>query len=67
MVVQKAINNLRERPKEERSAVAGGIAVAVVIILFLAWAILFFKRIQDNRPQIQPQDTLQQVQNSAGN
>ena len=46
MVVQKTINNLKERPHDERKAVAGGIAVFVVVILLGAWAILFFKKIQ---------------------
>lgn len=46
MVIQKAINNLKEKPKDERKAVAGGIAIAIVIILFFGWAFLFFKKIQ---------------------
>lgn len=46
MVIQKAVDNLKEKPKEERKAVAGGIAFGVVVILFLAWAFLFFKKIQ---------------------
>lgn len=46
MVVQKTINNLKDRPKDERKAVAGGVAIFVIVILLVAWAILFFKRIQ---------------------
>lgn len=46
MVVQKTIDNLKDRPKDERTTVAGGIAIMVVVVLLAAWAILFFKRIQ---------------------
>ena len=46
MVVQKAIDNLKDRPKDERKVVAGGIAILVIAVLLVAWAILFFKRIQ---------------------
>ncbi|QQG37746.1 MAG: hypothetical protein HYS26_03930 [Candidatus Kaiserbacteria bacterium] len=46
MVIEKTINNLKEKPKDERKAVAGGIAIAVVIILFIGWAFLFLKKIQ---------------------
>ncbi len=46
MVVQKAINNLKEGPKEDKVAVAGGIAVSVVAVLLIAWAIFFFRSIQ---------------------
>ena len=46
MVIQKAIDNLKDKPKDDRKAVAGGIAIAVVAILFIGWAIIFFKNIQ---------------------
>ncbi len=46
MVVQKTIDNLKDKPKDERKALAGGIAFAVVILLFFAWAFFFFKKIQ---------------------
>lgn len=41
MVFQQTIENLRERPHDERRAVAGGIAIGVVVILFLGWAFIF--------------------------
>lgn len=37
---------LKERSTDEKTAVAGGIAIAVVLILFIGWAILFFKKVQ---------------------
>lgn len=52
MVVQKTINNLKERPKEERAVVAGGIAVSLVIVLLVAWAIFFFRSVQRNSEQL---------------
>jgi len=45
MVIQKAVDNLKERPKDERKAVAGGIAVTVVAVLFIAWSIFFLKNL----------------------
>lgn len=46
MVIQKTINNLKDKPNDEKKVVAGGIAIAVVIALFLGWAFFFFKKIQ---------------------
>ena len=51
MVVQRTINTLRERPKDERVAVAGGIAIAIVTILFFGWAIFFFRGINNQAAQ----------------
>ncbi len=52
MVVQKTINNLKERPHDERKAVAGGIAIFVVIVLMIAWGFVFLKRIQSGSQQV---------------
>src|SRR3989344_3053059 len=46
MVIQKAIDNLKGKPKDDKKVVAGGIAIAVVVILFIGWSILFLKKIQ---------------------
>jgi uncharacterized protein HemX len=46
MVIQKGIDNLKGRPKDERVAVASGVALAVVAILFFGWIIYFFHKIQ---------------------
>lgn len=52
MVIQKTVNNLKDRPKDDRKAVAGGIAIFVIVVLLIAWAILFFKRIQSGAQQV---------------
>ncbi len=52
MVVQKTIGNLKDRPKDERKVVAGGIAIFVISVLLIAWAILFFRRIQSGQLQV---------------
>ncbi len=52
MVLQRTIDNLRERPHHERRAVALGIAVSVMLILFLCWGIYFFRTI--GSPDLKP-------------
>lgn len=37
---------LRERTKEEKTAIAGSVALGVVIILFLGWLVYFFHGIE---------------------
>lgn len=54
MVLQKAVDNLKGRPMNERKAVASGIAMLIVAILFIGWGILFFKNIQRTREQAEP-------------
>ena len=44
--MQKAIDNLKAGPKEDKVAVASGIAVSVVVVLLAAWAIYFFHNLQ---------------------
>ena len=41
MVVQKSIDNLKERPKDEKTAVATGGAAIVVLILLIGWGFWF--------------------------
>lgn len=52
MVVQKAINNLKAGPKEDKVAVASGIAISFVVILLIAWAIFFFRGIAKGTQQL---------------
>jgi len=44
-MVKQMVEDLKGRPKDEKTAVAGGAAVLVVTILFLAWGFFFFKKI----------------------
>ncbi len=52
MVVQKALNNLKEGSKDDKVAVASGIAISVVVILLAAWAIFFFRNIQKGTQEV---------------
>ena len=45
MVLQRTIENLRERPKEERKSIALGISAAVMASLFIGWAMYFFRTV----------------------
>jgi hypothetical protein len=40
--MRKTIHQLRERPKEDRLAVAGSVATGVVVVLFVGWIGAFF-------------------------
>lgn len=48
--MKKAIDDLKEKPKEERTAVAGSIAVMVVVLLLVGWGFFFLKRITSGAP-----------------
>ncbi|MEY4747596.1 MAG: hypothetical protein RLZZ416_645 [Candidatus Parcubacteria bacterium] len=52
MAVSDKINNLKQGPKEDKVAVASGIAVSVVVVLLVAWAIFFFRNIQRGSQQL---------------
>lgn len=47
MVVQKTIDNLKDRPHDEKKAVASGIAISVIVILLIGWGFLFVRRVQN--------------------
>jgi len=51
MVVQRTIDNLKDRPKDERQAVALGTAGAVVLILLVGWAFFFLKSLRTEQAQ----------------
>ena len=46
MVAQDSSNSLKNRPKDERVAVASASAIGVVIVLLIGWGIYFFNKIQ---------------------
>jgi len=58
MVMQKAqdaVGNLKDRPKEDKKVIAGGIAIMVIVALFFVWAILFLKKIQNGDQKLELQ------------
>ncbi|MFZ2886535.1 MAG: hypothetical protein WA021_01810 [Minisyncoccia bacterium] len=46
MVVGQALDNLKDKPHDEKKMVAGSIAIAVVVILLVGWAFFFLRNIQ---------------------
>lgn len=46
MVVQRTLDNLKDKPHEEKKVVAGGIAIAIVVVLLVGWGFLFLRNIQ---------------------
>src|SRR3989344_2602337 len=53
MAAQNAIDKLKDGPKDDKVAVASGIAVSIVIVLHAAWTIFFFRRIQTGQQQLE--------------
>ena len=53
MVVQKAFNNLKQNgSKDDKVAVASGIAITIVVVLLFCWAIFFFRGIRNGSQNI---------------
>ena len=48
MVVKKTIDTLKERPDEEKKAVASGVAIGFVVILLIAWGFFFVRKVQNS-------------------
>jgi hypothetical protein len=46
VVLQKAIDKAKAQEPEDKKLIAGGIAAMVVVILVVAWGLLFLKKIQ---------------------
>lgn len=53
MGIQDKVNDLKSKPKDDRVAVASGVAVTVIIILMFAWGLMFFKRVQSGSQEVQ--------------
>lgn len=63
------LDKLRDKPKDDKTAIAGGVAIVVVGILLIGWAIFFLRKIaHENGPvdiQTQPYD-LTTIRDSVG-
>jgi uncharacterized protein HemX len=54
MALPQSVNKLKnEGSKEDKVAVAGGIAITVVVVLLAGWAIFFFRSIANNSQNLQ--------------
>ena len=53
MVLQKALDSAKDRPKDEKKVIAGGIAIFVVVALFFGWAMFFLKKIQSGEQNLE--------------
>lgn len=54
MALWEVLDRLRERPKAEKISIAFAIAVAVMAILLIGWAISFFRSVRDSNMDIRP-------------
>ena len=50
--MQQTIDKLKEKPKEQHTAVAGGIATVVVAVLLIGWAFFYLKKILSEQPAV---------------
>ena len=48
--MQSTIDKLKEKPKEQKNAVAGGVAVTVVAVLLIGWGFFYLKKVLGERP-----------------
>lgn len=46
MVTESPLERLRGKPREEKMTLAASIAIVVIIVLAIGWAIVFAKRLQ---------------------
>ena len=65
-MINQTINNLKDRPKEDRQAVAIGGAGLVVLLLIVGWGYIFIKRLQTER-LVTPADIYPAEQTQAPN
>lgn len=48
--MRRFVEDMRERPKEERIAFATSVAIGTVLLLFLVWGFLLLRTIKQNAP-----------------
>lgn len=71
MAIQQSIDKLKQKPKDDRKAIASSISIAVGTILFIGWLLYFFHQIQSGAvsPSLQAgnefsQQAMQQAQDA---
>ena len=50
------LDTLREKPKDQKTAIAGGVAITIVAVLLFAWGIWFIRKITNEKPTINVYD-----------
>ena len=53
MAIKDKVDDLKGRPNEDKKVVAGGVAITIMIILFLTWGFFFIKKLQHNNQNLQ--------------
>ena len=56
------LEKLRDRPKEQKTVLAGTVALIVVGVLFLGWVFIFFNNIADTN-EAAPAETADTIEN----
>lgn len=56
--VHSKVHELRQRTPQEREAIALVVAAGVVVVLFIAWLLLFSQRVTDEVPQMSEHATM---------
>ena len=46
MALQQKLSDLKDRPHDDKKAVASGIAIFVVIVLIVGWGFLFLRKVR---------------------
>ena len=53
-MIHRKIEHMKERPRHERVAFAGAVAVGAVVVLFVGWAFYFFTSVSNSIPLAAP-------------
>ena len=62
----KRLDALREKPKDEKTAIASGVAIAVVALLLIGWAIWFLHKITSEKPPVEQGPDFSYLRNQSG-
>ena len=48
--MKETVQNLKDRPKEDRVAVAGGMAIMVMVLILVVWGYIFLQKLAHGEP-----------------